>query len=190
MSSPALAARPNRAKTALTLNVDFDDVLEQLQPEPAGLLEGVRAYLDRRTQKDAESVHLALDAEWLRRREQWLVRVGKLLPANEVARFSPSMKTRAAVHKAHKDGRLLAVEIGDRVFFPQFQFGEDGVARPWVRDLAAALPDSDTRLQFIAASRPALKGRSYAAVLREDPDPPTIAGMLKVAREQAAAEAR
>jgi hypothetical protein len=182
------AARPPRQKSALTL---VRDMLEYLQPEPDSLLVVTRAYIDRYAQHHAGSVHGELDAAWLKRRQQWQDRIGNLLTASEVARVNATMKTRAAIHKAHKDGRLFAVKIASRVFFPQFQFGEDGVAMPWVRELVAALPDSDTRLQFIAAGRTALNGQSYAAMLQLHPkDVQLIAKMLKVARKQAAAEAR
>jgi hypothetical protein len=188
MATTVTTARSLRPKNGLTI---IHDILEYLQPEPDALLVVTRAYIDRYARRHATSVYGVLDEAWMNRQRQWQRRIGHLLTANEVARMSTTMKTRAAIHKAHAAKRLLAVKIGSRVFFPQFQFGEDGSAMPWVRELVAALPDSDTRLQFIAAGRIAFNGQSYAAMLQTHPkDALLIAKMLKAARKQAAAEAR
>jgi hypothetical protein len=144
-------------------------VIEATEPDPVGLIERVTAYLDAKAQSSAESAQAACAVAWLRRRQEWLGRMGKLLTSAEVVALSPSMKTSAAVHKARHEGRLLAVELGDRVYFPEFQFQRDGTPAAWVRDLVGALPDSATSLQFLAARRKALKGRSYAEILREEP---------------------
>lgn len=166
-------------------------IVETMQPDPAALLERVQSYVDRRAQKDVESARASWVSDWLRRRHEWLERLGKLLTAAEVNTLSPSMKSSAAVHKARHEGRLIAIDLGDRAYFPAFQLDADGVPAAWVRDLAEALPDSDTLLQFLAAARPALKGRSYADLLRDGKaTPPVLETMLRQAREIAVAEAR
>jgi len=149
-----------------------------------------RDYLGTRAKDDAETVQAQWVNDWLSRRQDWLSRLGKLLTAPEVAAFSPSMKTPAAVHKARHDGRLLAFDLGDRTYFPEFQFQQDGKPAPWVRPLVERLPSTDTTLQFLAAGRTGLKGRSFAELLREGTAKPAIVeAMLQAASELADAEA-
>jgi len=166
-------------------------LVASISPRPRDLLKHVRDYLDTRAKDDAETVQAQWVNDWLSRRQDWLSRLGKLLTAPEVAAFSPSMKTPAAVHKARHDGRLLAFDLGDRTYFPEFQFQKDGKPAPWVRPLAERLPATDTTLQFLAAGRTGLKGRSFAEQLREGTAKPAIvAAMLQAASELADAEAR
>ena len=189
--SLTLSTMPTMTAKALDA---ISGVIEATEPDPVGLIERVTAYLDAKAQSSAESAQAACADAWLRRRQEWLGRMGKLLTSAEVAALSPSMKTSAAVHKARHDGRLLAVELGARVYFPEFQFRRDGTPAAWVRDLVGALPDSATSLQFLAARRKALKGRSYAEILREEPPKdagsPAVTRLLSEAKQLAAAEAR
>ena len=180
--------------TAIKTLDAISGVLEATDPDPVGLIERVSAYLDAKAQVSAESAHAAWTGDWLRRRQEWLGRMGKLLTSAEVAAISPTMKTSAAVHKARHDGRLLAVELGDRVYFPEFQFRSDGTPAPWARELMTALPDAPTCLQFLAAGRKKFKGRSYAEILREKyagsgPNP-AVERLLDEAKAVALAEAR
>jgi hypothetical protein len=168
----------------------FRTLLERLNPDPADILELAVLYADKRDQSAIEGVRAAWTGDWLRRRTVWFERMGKMRTAAEVTKVSPSMRTTAAVHKARHDGRLLGIDVGDRVYFPEFQFSKDGTPAPWVRRLVEAMPDSNTLLQFLAAERPAMKGRSFAQVLREDSDPSVIEGMLGDAGRVALAEAR
>ena len=165
-------------------------LVASISPRPNDLIERVRDYLDTRAGKDAEAAQAQWVNDWLRRRQEWLTRLGKLLTAVEVAAFSPTMKTPAAVHKARHDGRLLAVDLGDRTYFPEFQFQKDGRPAAWVRTLSGRLPDGDTQLQFLAAGRTAWKGGSFVEMLRKETvRPETIEAMLQAASEVAEAEA-
>lgn len=168
----------------------FRTLLERLNPDPTDILDLAVMYADKKAQSAIEGVRAAWTGDWLRRRTVWLERMGKMRTAAEVTEISPSMKTTAAVHKARHDGRLLGIDVGDRVYFPEFQFSKDGAPAPWVRRLVEAMPDSNTVLQFLAAERPAMKGRSFARVLRENPGASAIEGMLGDAERVALAEAR
>jgi hypothetical protein len=166
-------------------------LLAGIAPQPRDLLDRVRAYLDTRAREDAEVVRAQWITGWLSRRQDWLERLGKLLTAAQVAALSPSMKTPAAVHKARHEGRLLAFDLGERTYFPEFQFQKDGKPASWVRTLAQRISSSDTLLQFLAAGRTGQRGRSFAEMLREGgTEPHDIEGMLKAALEIMEAEAR
>jgi hypothetical protein len=168
----------------------FSVLFEHARPDPEALLASVISYVNKRAQASVEGIRAQWTGDWLRRRDVWLKRMGKLLTPAEVTQVSPSMKTTAAVHKARHDGRLLAIEVGDRVYFPEFQFGDDGAPAPWVRELGALMPDSDAMLQFLAGGRGGSKGRSYGERLRDQSDGSIVEQMLATARRQALAEAR
>ncbi len=80
--------------------------------------------------------------------------------------------TEAAVRKARKEGRLLAVEFDGQQRYPAFQFSPAGI-RPAVREVLAALTavpiTSDwVRLDFLTAPNAAEDdGRSVAELLRD-----------------------
>jgi hypothetical protein len=80
--------------------------------------------------------------------------------------------TEAAVRKARRQERVLAVEFGGQARYPAFQFSPEGV-RPEMRDLLAALGDvpivSDwVRLDFLTAPHAAEEdARSVAELLRD-----------------------
>ena len=168
----------------------FRTLLERLDPDPADILELAVLYADKKAQSTIEGVRAAWTGDWLRRRTVWFERMGKMRTAAEVTELSPSMKTTAAVHKARHDCRLLGIDVGDRVYFPELQFLPDGTPAPWVRRLVEALPDSNTLLQFLAAERPAINGRSFAEVFRANPVPSVIEGILSNAERMAVMEAR
>lgn len=169
----------------------FEALFRALRPDPKLVLELTSAYVDARVQAQQEEAREAWLGDWLARREAWLGRVGPMLTAADVAEASPTMKSAAAVHKARGEGRLAGLEIGDRVYFPAFQFKRDGTPAAWVRDVVAALPDADAVLQFFAAARPALGDKSYAEALGGAAiDDEGIAGMVRDARAVGMAEAR
>jgi hypothetical protein len=168
----------------------FRTILDRLNLAPTDIMELTVLYVDKKAQSTIEGVHAAWTGDWLRRRTAWFERMGKMRTAAEVTKVSPSMKTKAAVHKARNDGRLMGIDVGDRVYFPEFQFSHDGTPAPWVRRLVEAMPDSNALLQFLAAERTGVKGRSFAEVIRENSDPSVIEGMLADAERVASAEAR
>jgi len=180
--STAIAVRPMPDREV------FRALLDRLNPDPRDVMEMAVSYVDKRAQSTIEGVRASWTGDWLERRTVWFERMGKMRTAAEVTEVSPSMKTTAAVHKARHDGRLLGI-VGDRVYFPEFQFAADGTPAPWARRLVVALPDSNTLLQFLAAERQDLKGRSFAEVLREkSTSEPLIETMLGEAERVAAAE--
>lgn len=160
-----------------------------LLPDPGLVTAVTRAYVEERAQENIEHASAAWLTDWLQRREEWMGRIGQLLPAAKMVEISPTMKSVAAVHKARGEGRLIGFEVGDRVYYPAFQLRRDGTPAPWVRDVVAAVPDSDTLLQIFAAGLTAHGGRCYAELLNEG-DEKIAAEVVKYARDIAAAEAR
>lgn len=79
--------------------------------------------------------------------------------------------TEAAVRKARKDGRLLAVEFGGQQRYPAFQLSADGI-RPEMRKVLAALDEAPitsdwVRLDFLTAPNAAEEdGRSVVELLQ------------------------
>jgi len=77
-------------------------VIEATEPDPVGLIERVTAYLDAKAQSSAESAQAACAVAWLRRRQEWLGRMGKLLTSAEVA---------ALIRARQKEGRKAVLGL-------------------------------------------------------------------------------
>lgn len=164
-------------------------VLKALKPAPDVVLSALQGYLDEVLIRNLEAGEAGWVSNWLERRDEWLRKAGKLLAATSVAEISPTMKSPAAIHKARGEGRLIAFEIAGRFFFPAFQFGKDGAPESWVREVATALPDPDSQLQFLVAGRRGHNGRSFAELLNEN-TPSIVPEMVREAHAIANAEAR
>lgn len=94
--------------------------------------------------------------------------------------------TEAAVRKARKEGRLLAVEFDGQQRYPAFQLSPDGI-RPEMRALLAAFGEvpitSDwIRLDFLTAPNAAEDdGRSIAELLRDGEVDEAVAAIRRYA---------
>jgi hypothetical protein len=99
--------------------------------------------------------------------------------------------SKAAVHKAKDEGRMLGYqEPGKRFYlFPIFQFEGSAVAT-WVPAIIDAIGNSFAAIHFLTVERKSLKGESFLKRIQDGV--PTevresrIAEMLKVARDLAA----
>jgi hypothetical protein len=114
---------------------------------------------------------------------------GEALSTDAVMRLLRLSK--AAVHKAKDEGRILAYqEPGKRFYlFPIFQFEGSAVA-PWVPAIIEAIGNGFAAIHFLTVERKSLKGDSFLRRIQDGV--PTkvresrIAEMLKAARDLAA----
>jgi hypothetical protein len=79
----------------------------------------------------------------------------------------------AALGKHRSNGRLFAVDRGGSLFYPEFQFTEDDLPRPIMKDLLATVP-ADARgwplLSWFDAPNAHLDGRKPREVVASRPD--------------------
>ena len=98
--------------------------------------------------------------------------------------------SKAGVHKAKDEGRILAYqEPGKRFYlFPMFQFEGSAVAA-WIPDLIDVIGNGFAAIHFLTVERKSLKGSSFLKQIQEN-GPAEIRGakiaeMLEVARDLA-----
>jgi len=113
---------------------------------------------------------------------------GEALSTEAVMRLLQLSK--AAVHKAKDEGRILAYqEPGKRFYlFPVFQFEGSAVAA-WIPDLVDIVGNGFAAIHFLTVKRKGLKGDSFLEHIQGNASAEVrgarIAGMLKVARDLA-----
>ena len=99
--------------------------------------------------------------------------------------------SKAGVHKAKDEGRILAYqEPGKRFYlFPMFQFEGSAVAA-WIPDLIDVIGNGFAAIHFLTVERKSLKGSSFLKDIQENVPAEVrsakVAEMLKVARDLAA----
>ncbi len=114
--------------------------------------------------------------------------MGPMLTAADVRVFGAKKKSS---HLVPEESRLIGFDVDGSIHYPAFQFDDDGSPLSWVAHVVAALPDSDTTLQFFGAARPALHGKSYAALLLDGPpDDALVSAILDDVDRIASAEKR
>src|SRR5579863_7316784 len=113
---------------------------------------------------------------------------GEALSTEAVMRLLQLSK--AAVHKAKDEGRILAYqEPGKRFYlFPVFQFEGSAVA-PWIPELLDIVGNGFAALHFLTVERKSLKGSSFLNQIQENVSDGVrnarIARLLKAARDLA-----